>query len=170
MLETGDTAPDVTAPMATPEAAETAERGAYTGEHVAEFDLDRAAADGPVVLAFYPGVYSRTCTAELCAYRDWRDDLAESSVDVYGVSVDTPWSLLAFVDEYDLGYPLVSGFNNSIVREFGVERGGGLLSGISDRAAFVVDDDRQVTWTWAIQESGVYPEVAELEAAVRDAP
>ena len=169
MLEVGDTAPDVTAPMATPEAAEAAERGNYTSADVAEFDLETALADGPVVLAFYPGVYSRTCTRELCGLRDWRAELADLDVQVYGVSADTPWSLLAFVDEYDIGYPLVSGFNTDVIAEYGVRREEGLLRGIATRAVFVVDPDRTVTYTWSADQPLTFPDTDELETEVRTA-
>lgn len=169
MLETGDAAPAVTAPMATPEAAGGAERGNYTSEDVGEFRLESAVRDGPVILAFFPGVYSRTCTRELCGFRDWRAELADLDADVYGVSADTPWSLLAFVDEYDLGYPLVSGFNNTVITDFDVEREGGLLAGIANRAVFLVDADRQVTYTWSADEPLTFPDTDELADELREA-
>lgn len=166
MLSEGDTAPDVVAPMATPEAARNAERGNYTGDDVAEFDLETALEDGPVVLAFYPGIYSRTCTRELCELRDWREELADLDANVYGVSADTPWSLLAFIDEYDLGYPLVSGFNTDVIADFGVRREEGLLRGIANRAVFVVGPDRTITYTWSADQPLTFPDTDELEAEV----
>ncbi|QLG61409.1 redoxin domain-containing protein [Halorarum salinum] len=169
MLQTGDDAPAVTAPMATPDAASEAERGNYTSDDVAEFDLESALRDGPVALAFFPGVYSRTCTRELCGLRDWRADLADIDADVYGVSADTPWSLLAFVDEYDLGYPLVSGFNDPVIAEFGVEREDGPLAGIANRAVFVVDADRRITYTWSADEPLTFPDTDELADEIRAA-
>ncbi|SHG73054.1 redoxin domain-containing protein [Halobaculum gomorrense] len=166
MLDVGDDAPDVTAPMATPEAAATTDRGSYTSDDVAEFSLATALADGPVVLAFYPGVFSRTCTKELCQLRDWKADLSALDAPVYGVSADTPWSLLAFVDEYDIAYPLVSGFNNSVIADFGVRRESGLMAGIADRAVFVVAPDGTVTYTWRATEPLTFPDTDEVEGAV----
>lgn len=169
MLDEGDTPPDFTAPMATPEAAAEAERGAYTSDDVTRFWLTGALSDGPVVLAFYPGAWSRTCTRELCQVRDWRGDLAAEEADVYGVSVDTPWSLLAFVDEYDLNYPLISGFNNEIVADYGLRREEGVLAGIANRAVVVVAPDRTVTYAWETRESLDFPDLDAVAAAVRDA-
>ena len=166
MLAEGDHAPEVTAPMATPEAATTTERGSYTSDDVAAFDLAEALADGPVVLAFYPGVFSRTCTRELCQLRDWRADLSALEAPLYGVSADTPWSLLAFIDEYDVDYPLVSGFNNDAIDDFGVRRGDGMLAGIANRAVFVVDADGVVTYTWHATEPLTFPDTDAVEAAV----
>ncbi|PSQ07476.1 peroxiredoxin [Halobacteriales archaeon QS_6_71_20] len=169
MLSRGDAAPDVTAPMATPEAAARTERGGYTSDDVAEFDLADALADGPVVLAFYPGVFSRTCTKELCRLRDWRADLSDLDAPLYGVSADTPWSLLAFIDEYGVDYPLVSGFNSDVIAGFGVRREGGVLAGIADRAVFVVDADGTVAYTWRATEPLTFPDTDAVEAAVAEA-
>lgn len=169
MLDVGDDAPEVTAPMATPEAARETERGSYTSGDVSEFSLADALDDGPVVLAFYPGVYSRTCTQELCELRDWKADLAEADAPLYGVSADTPWSLLAFIDEYDLQYPLVSGFNNSIIADFGVRREESIVRGIANRAVFVVAPDGTVSYTWLATEPLTFPDTDEVEAAIAEA-
>jgi peroxiredoxin len=146
MLAEGDTAPDFTAPMASPEYA--VDDGEYTAEDVTSFTLSEALEDGPVVLAFFPGAFSRTCTQEMCAFRDWRQDLGNLDAQVYGVSADTPWTLLAFIAEYDLNYPLLSGFNNSVIEDYGVVLDTGVLAGIAGRAVFVIDEDRTVTYRW----------------------
>ncbi|MFC4357626.1 redoxin domain-containing protein [Halobium salinum] len=176
MLDVGDTAPEFTVPMATPEHAGDA--GAYTSDHVERFDLGEALEDGPVALAFFPGVFSRTCTQELCEMRDWHGEMAElggsaggaddTAARVYGVSVDTPWSQLRFVDEYDLDYPLLSGFNSDLVADYGVRREDGILRGIAKRAVYVVAPDRTVAYAWLTEESLTFPDldaVAEAMAA-----
>lgn len=180
MLDVGDTAPEFTVPMATPEHA--ADRGAYTSDHVERFDLGEALGDGPVVLAFFPGVFSRTCTQELCEMRDWHAEMADlgagddsaggddpdtaGSPQVYGVSVDTPWSQLAFVDEYDLAYPLLSGFNSNLVAEYDVRREEGVLQGIAKRAVYVVAPDRTVAYAWLTEESLTFPDLDAVGEAV----
>ena len=167
MFEESDTAPAFAAPMATPENA--GDRGVYTSGHVEPFDLEEALADGPVVLAFFPGVYSRTCTEELCQFRDWTADLADLDAAVYGVSADTPWSQLAFIDEYDLDYPLLSGFNNDVIADYGLRREEGLLAGISNRAVLVVAPDRTVTYRWVVREPQVFPDLDAVEAGIETA-
>ena len=169
MLDVGDEAPEVTAPMATPEAAATTDRGSYTSADVAEFSLADALADGPVVLAFYPGVFSRTCTEELCELRDWKADLADVDAPLYGVSVDSPWSLLAFIDEYDIQYPLVSGFNTDVIADFGVRREESIMRGIANRSVFVIAPDGTVTYTWQATEPLTFPDTDAVEAAVVEA-
>ena len=167
MPQEGAPAPTFRAPMATPENA--GDRGAYTAGHVEAFDLEEALAAGPVVLAFFPGVYSRTCTEELCQLRDWLSALGDLDASVYGVSADTPWSQLAFVDEYDLPYPLLSGFNTDLIADYGLRVEEGLLAGISHRGVFVVAPDGTVTYRWVVREPQVFPDLAEVEAGIEAA-
>lgn len=169
MISEGARAPPIEAAMATPDAAAGAERGSYTGDDVARFELGAALADGPVALAFFPGVFSRTCTRELCQLRDWIDELTGLDAAVYGVSADTPWSALAFIDEHGIGYPLVSGFNTDVIADYGLRRESGLLAGIADRAVVVVAPDRTVAYTWRATEPLTFPDLDELEAAIERA-
>jgi peroxiredoxin len=180
MLDTGDTAPAFTAPMATPEHA--VDVGGYTSDHVERFDLGEALDAGPVVLAFFPGVFSRTCTRELCEVRDWHADVAElgesgsgddaddgAAPGVYGVSADTPWSQLAFIEEYDLSYPLLSGFNSDLIVDYDLRRESGLLQGIAERAVYVVAPDHAVTYAWRAEEPLTFPDLDAVREAMEAA-
>lgn len=164
MLTEGDSAPDFTVPMATPENA--AGQGEYTAEDVEPFTLSAALSDGPVVLAFFPGAFSRTCTEELCTFRDWRRELSGLDAQVYGVSVDTPWSLLAFIEQYDINYPLLSGFNNTVIEDYGMAIEDGVMAGIAGRAVFVVDTSGTVTYRWQGGGLRELPEMDDIETAL----
>lgn len=164
----GDRAPAFTAPMATPEAAEGGS-GEYTGDEVVAFSLEEALAEGPVALAFFPGVFSRTCTREMCQIRDWWGDFEEFDAGVYGVSADAPFPQLAFVDAYDLNFPLLSGFNNLVIDDYGMRVEEGLLAGIARRSVFVIDSVGIVRYRWTTDESLTYPDMNEVRAAVEEA-
>lgn len=166
MVKEWDRAPDFTAPMARPENA--VGRGEYGGDDVESFTLSDRLVYGPVVLAFFPGVYSSTCTDELCAMRDWYADLADLDAQAFGVSADTSWSQLAFIEEYDLTFPLLSGFNNDVIEAYGVRVNEGLLSGIADRSLFVVDEEQSVTYRWDA-EPGDLPDLEEVTSALEAA-
>lgn len=168
MVEEGDLAPEFTAPMATPENAR-GKSGEYTGDDIEEFALPAALEDGPVVLAFFPGVFSRTCTQELCDFRDWRAELGELDAQVYGVSADAPFPQLAFIDQYDLNFPLLSGFSNDVIEQYGVRHDEGLLEGISHRSVFVVAPDGTVVYRWVVYEPLVFPDMDEIREAIEAA-
>jgi glutaredoxin-dependent peroxiredoxin len=161
-------APRFETPVATPEAA-VGRSGEYTSKDVSTVTLDEALAGGPVVLAFFPGVYSRTCTEELCAMRDWWDDLASLDATVYGVSADTPFSQLAFIDAYDISFPLLSGFGNDVIERYGVCREEGVLAGIAERAVFVIAPDGTVAYRWVVYEPQILPDTDAIEEHVEDA-
>src|SRR5215213_8761879 len=50
----------------------------------------------PVVLAFFPAAFSSVCTKELCTFRDSVAQLNKANAQVYGISVDTFFTLKAF--------------------------------------------------------------------------
>ena len=96
----------------------------------------------PVVLAFFPAAFSSVCTKELCTFRDQVARLNQAHAKVYGISVDTFFTLKAFKEAQGLTFPLLSDFNKEAIRDYGVfneEMIG--LKGIAKRAVFVIDKD-----------------------------
>src|SRR5215217_8292670 len=90
--------------------------GARTGECMSSVDVGTRAPDftlvdqdrnpvtlsalagRPIVLAFFPGAFSSTCTAELCTFNDSMARLNAANAQVFGISVDTFFTLKAFRD------------------------------------------------------------------------
>src|SRR5947199_121427 len=96
----------------------------------------------PVVLAFFPAAFSSVCTKELCTFRDSLAQLNRANAQVFGISVDTFFTLKAFRDHEKLTFPLLSDFNKQAIREYGVFNEDMIgLKGIAKRAVFVLDKD-----------------------------
>src|SRR5689334_19070630 len=94
----------------------------------------------PVVLAFFPAAFSSVCTKELCTFRDSLAKLNAAQAQVYGISVDTFFTLKAFHDAQHLDFPLLSDFNKDVIRQYGVFNEDMIgLKGIAKRAVFVLD-------------------------------
>src|ERR1700704_4029293 len=74
----------------------------------------------PVVLAFFPAAFSSVCTRELCTFRDRLSALNQVNGQVYGLSVDTFFTLKAFQSDQGLTFPLLSDFNKTVIRDYGV--------------------------------------------------
>ena len=101
----------------------------------------------PVVLAFFPAAFSSVCEKELCTFRDSIARLNQAHAQVYGISVDTFFTLKAFHDQQRLGFPLLSDFNKQAIRDYGVFNEDMIgLKGISKRAVFVLDKDGVVRY------------------------
>jgi len=96
----------------------------------------------PVVLAFFPAAFSSVCTKELCTFRDSMARLNQTKAQVYGISVDTFFTLKAFHDQQGYNFPLLSDFNKQVIRDYGVFNEDMIgLKGIAKRAVFVLDQD-----------------------------
>ncbi len=157
MITVGDTAPPIEAPLA-------------TGD-VESFSLaDRLPAEAPIVLAFFPGAFTSTCTSEMCTLEERLDRFADLEASVYGVSVDSPFALNAFRDKEGLSIPFISDFEKTIIDDYGVRTDFDHVGvyGLAKRAVFVVDATGQVTYVWVSDNPGVEPVYDELEAAVAD--
>jgi peroxiredoxin len=157
MVDTGDQAPDFTAPLA-------------NGD-VEPFTLSNALDDGPVVLAFFPGAFTDPCTDEMCTFRDSLSDYEDVGATVYGVSVDTPFALNEWRDQNDLTFGLVSDTNKEIIDAYGVSIDFADLGyyGVAQRAVFVIDSDGRVTYKWVADEPPEQPDFEAVEAAAAEA-
>ena len=63
---------------------------AHNGDKV---KLSERLADGAVVLAFFPMAFTGVCTAEMCEFRDSIKEFEALKANVFGVSVDSRFSL-----------------------------------------------------------------------------
>lgn len=96
----------------------------------------------PVVLAFFPAAFSSVCRKELCTFRDRLSALNRANAQVYGISVDTFFTLKAFQQDQRLTFPLLSDFNKQVIRDYGVFNEDMIgLKGIAKRAVFVLDGE-----------------------------
>jgi len=157
MVATGDTAPSFTATVG-------------DSDHET-FDLDDHLGDGPVVLAFFPGAFTPPCSNEMVALDDHADEFDAAGATVFGISADSPFSLGAFGDEYDLGFDLVSDTSRDAIRAYDLEidlpdLG---LHGIANRAVYVLDDDGAVVYAWEADDPTNEPPYDDLLDAVASA-
>ena len=96
----------------------------------------------PVVLAFFPAAFSSVCQKELCTFRDSMARLNQTKAQVFGISVDTFFTLKAFHDQQGYNFPLLSDFNKEVIRDYGVYNEDMIgLKGIAKRAVFVLDKE-----------------------------
>ena len=113
----------------------------------------------PVVLAFFPAAFSSVCTKELCTFRDAMARLNSAKAQVYGISVDTFFTLKAFQDAQGYNFPLLSDFNKQAIREFGVFNEDMIgLKGIAKRAVFVIDKDGIVRYKEVLDDARNEPD------------
>src|SRR5215207_7573530 len=67
-----------------------------------------------VLLLFFPVAFTRTCTKELCSVRDNIFLYNNLHAKVFGISVDTVYTLARYKEEQALNFPLLSDFNKEV--------------------------------------------------------
>lgn len=122
---------------------------------------------GPVVLAFFPGAFSATCTQEMCTFRDSLAELNQASASVLGISVDTFFALKAWRDQERLNFPLLSDFNKVVIRAYDVVNPDMIgLKDISKRAVFVIGTDGRVRHREVLDDARNLPDYRKVHQAL----
>jgi peroxiredoxin len=96
--------------------------------------------------------------------RDRREEFDRVGVKPLGISRDSPWTHISWMQALDLNFGLLSDWNAEAVRGFGVSRDFRGFNDIARRAAFLVDGEGTVRATWSYEDSEV-PDLDELVAA-----
>jgi len=124
----------------------------------------------PTVLAFFPAAFSSVCQKELCTFRDaltQLDKLSRAKAQVYGISVDTFFTLKAFADQQHLTFPLLSDFNKQVIRDYGVFNEDMIgLKGIAKRAVFVLDKNGVIRHREVLDDARNEPDYKKVYDAV----
>jgi len=96
--------------------------------------------DKNVVLLFVPLAFTGVCTQELCSVRDNLNNYANLDAEVFGLSVDSPFSQKAWKEREGLNFALLSDFNREVVQAYGATFGDSFpFHGVAKRSAFVID-------------------------------
>ena len=121
----------------------------------------------PVVLAFFPAAFSSVCAKEMCTFRDSMAQLGKAHAQVFGISVDTFFTLKAFQDQQKLTFPLLSDFNKQVIRDYGVFNEDMIgLKGIAKRAVFVIDNDGIVRHREVLEDARNEPDYSKVFATL----
>ncbi|HEY9897500.1 MAG TPA: peroxiredoxin [Candidatus Sericytochromatia bacterium] len=129
-LRVGQSAPDFTATAVVDQEFKTIKLSDYRGKYV--------------VLFFYPLDFTFVCPTEITAFSDRFDEFKQIGAEVLGVSVDSEFSHLAWIQADrksggvgDLHYPLVSDLKKEISTAYNVLT----EDGVALRGLFLIDKD-----------------------------
>ncbi len=105
----------------------------------------------PVVLYFYPKDNTPGCTAQACAFRDRKQEIADTGAQILGVSPDPVASHIRFRDRYQLNFPLLADPDHAVAEKYGAWREkhayGKKAMGIQ-RSTFLIDANGKVARVW----------------------
>lgn len=130
-LRVGESAPDFTATAVVDQEFKTIKLSDYRGKYV--------------VLFFYPLDFTFVCPTEITAFSDRHDQFKAINTEVLGVSVDSEFSHLAWIQTDrktggvgDLNYPLVSDIKKTLSADYNVLDP---EAGIALRGLFIIDKE-----------------------------
>jgi peroxiredoxin len=123
-----------------------------------------------VVLLFFPAAFTGTCTKELCEVRDNLTFYNGLDAQVYGISVDLPFTLAKFRQEQNYNFPLLSDFNKVASRAYGAIYEDWILGlkGVSKRASFVIDKEGVIRFVEVLENANDYPDFAGIKKALSE--
>jgi peroxiredoxin Q/BCP len=98
--------------------------------------------------------------------RDRSAEFEEAGVRPLGVSRDSPWTHIAWMQALDLTFGLLSDWNGEAIRGFGVAQEYRGMQDVAQRAAFLIGGDGRVRGAWSYANELV-PDFDELLAAAR---
>lgn len=149
-LQVGDKAPDFTLKNADME----------------EVSLS-AQLDQNVVLLFVPLAFTSVCTAELCDISQGLNGYEKLGARVFGLSVDSPFSLKNWAEKEGIEIPLLSDFNKEVSAAYGAQYDELIgLKGVAKRSAFVIDKAGIVRYASVSDDAKVLPDFAAIKACL----
>lgn len=121
-----------------------------------------------LLLLFFPLAFTSVCTAELCNVRDNISIYNNAQAQVYGISVDSLYTLKKFREEQHLNFPLLSDFNKaaSIALDVLYETFSYDMQGVSKRAAFVADKNGMVRYAEVCASPADMPDFTKINQAL----
>ncbi len=118
-----------------------------------------------VLLLFFPQAFTGTCTKELCSTRDNISTYNQANAQVFGISVDSVFTLAKYKEEQQLNFPLLSDFNKETSAAYGSLYDSFVfdMKGVSKRSAFVLDKDGVVRYAEVLESAGDLPDFAAIQ-------
>jgi peroxiredoxin len=115
--------------------------------------------DENVLLLFFPFAFTGVCTTELCMTRDNLSFYNKIHSKVFGISVDSQFTLAKFAEANDLNFPLLSDFNKKVSQQYSCIYDSfiGYYDGVSKRSAFIVDKSGIIRYAEVLESAGDLP-------------
>lgn len=117
-----------------------------------------------VLPLFFPQAFTSVCTKELCGVRDNIGLYSNSQAKVFGISVDSVFTLGKFKEDQGFNFPLLSDFNKEVSAQYGTIYQDWILNmkGVSKRSAFVIDKEGIIQYAEVLESAGDVPDFEQI--------
>lgn len=118
-----------------------------------------------VLLLFFPQAFTGTCTKELCSMRDNIALYNQANAQVFGISVDSIFTLARYKEDQQLNFPLLSDFNKNVSSEYGTIYDTFVfdMHGVSKRSAFLVDKAGIIRYAEVLETASDLPDFTTIQ-------
>jgi peroxiredoxin len=118
-----------------------------------------------VLLLFFPQAFTGTCTKELCSTRDNIALYNQANARVFGISVDSVFTLAKYKEDQSLNFPLLSDFNKATSTDYGslYDTFAFDMKGVSKRSAFVVDKEGIIRYAEVLEKATDLPDFSAIQ-------
>ena len=123
-----------------------------------------------VLLLFFPQAFTGTCTKELCSTRDNIAIYNGANAQVFGISVDSLFTLAKYKEDQKLNFPLLSDFNKNVSMEYGCLYDTFVfdMHGVSKRSAFIVDKNGVIRYSEVLETATDLPDFNAIQKILQD--
>jgi peroxiredoxin len=151
-----------------------------TGSKAPAFTLKTKTADGlqdvsladnlgkrKTVLLFFPLAFTSVCVEEMCSVSAGIQKYKDLNAAVYGISVDSPFTLEKMAAADNLQFPLLSDFNKDVAAAYDVlyeELLG--FKGVAKRSAFVIDEAGTIIYAESSDDPKKLPDFDAIQAVL----
>lgn len=123
-----------------------------------------------VLLLFFPQAFTGTCTKELCSTRDNIALYNQANAQVFGISVDSVFTLGKYKEDQRLNFPLLSDFNKETSATYGSLYDSFVfdMKGVSKRSAFVIDKNGVVQYAEVLEAATDLPDFTAIQKTLSE--
>jgi glutaredoxin-dependent peroxiredoxin len=113
-----------------------------------------------VLLLFFPQAFTGVCTKELCSIRDDIARYNNTNATVFGISVDSVFTLAKFKEDQQYNFDLLSDFNKEVSTSYQTIYTDWILDmkGVSKRSAFIIDKEGVIQYAEVLESAGDMPD------------
>lgn len=161
MITLGTPAPDFTLSTA-------------TAEGPRQITLSKAVGTKNIVLLFVPMAFTGVCTTEFCEISKGIGVYDSLNALIYGISGDNPFAQQAWAAKEGISIPLLSDYDHSVARAYGVAYESFLpqvglgMAGVAKRSAFIVDRSGVVQYAESSDDPKQLPDFAAIQARLSE--
>jgi peroxiredoxin len=126
------------------------------------------------LLLFFPMAYTSVCTTEMCDVTEGFGTYEGLNTAVFGISGDSPFSLEAWAKQEKIGIPLLSDYDHSVAKSYGVAYDSFLpaanlpMGGVAKRSAFVIDRQGVIQYSESSDNPKQLPNFGAIQAKLKE--